>query len=57
MLCRCGNEISNVPEHLRDLASWICEKCTNTAPKGVSLTIDIEPPKRSFPRRPKKQAA
>ena len=30
---RCGSEIRHVPEHLSDLAEWLCQQCTNTAPK------------------------
>jgi hypothetical protein len=39
MRCRCGNEIKNVPEHLRGLASWVCEQCTNTAPKQNPVVV------------------
>ena len=38
MRCRkCGNEIRNVPEHLRDLADWICRDCTNAAPRRATI--------------------
>lgn len=43
MRCKCGNEIANVPEHLRDLVEWMCQKCTNTTPKSQSLPSDFEP--------------
>ena len=33
MRCKCGNEIHNVPEHLRNLVDWQCQQCSNTAPK------------------------
>jgi len=57
MRCRCGNEIRHVPEHLRDLANWLCHKCTTTAPRSA-MTVDQEPP-RSRPLRQgqKKKAA
>lgn len=40
MTCKCGKEISNVPEHLRDLVDWVCHECSNTPPASslVSLT-------------------
>lgn len=57
MLCKCGSEITNVPDHLRDLASWMCQKCTNTAPRGVSFNLEqITPQRESFPRRQRKAA-
>lgn len=34
MTCKCGKEISNVPEHLKDIASWVCRECSNTPPAG-----------------------
>jgi hypothetical protein len=37
MQCKCGNEIGNVPEHLRDLATWVCAKCTNTSSRPEPL--------------------
>ncbi len=39
MRCKCGNEIK-VPEHLRDLATWICTKCANASPKQVEVIED-----------------
>ena len=45
MLCRCGNEIENMPEHLKDLVEWVCQKCTNTAPKSQVLPFEVEPPR------------
>ena len=27
MRCECGNEILNVPEHLRNAAKWVCKEC------------------------------
>lgn len=56
MLCKCGSEIHNVPEHLRGLASWMCQKCTNTAPKGATLPFEVES-RRMFPRKQRKEAA
>ena len=47
MRCRCGNEIRHVPEHLRDLANWLCHKCTTTAPRSA-MTVDQEPPRSPF---------
>jgi len=40
LVCRCGNVIENVPDHLQHLASWICHKCSNTSPRGSGLPID-----------------
>ncbi len=37
MRCKCGNEINNVPEHLRDLADWQCKECANSAPKHPAV--------------------
>ncbi|MHB9036022.1 MAG: hypothetical protein ACYC64_05100 [Armatimonadota bacterium] len=42
MRCRCGNEITHVPEHLRDLASWVCKQCTNVAPRASATTVAKE---------------
>jgi|GEM_PF-4923668 hypothetical protein len=39
MRCKCGNEIRNVPEHLRDLVNWLCEKCITTSPRRT-LKVD-----------------
>ncbi|MCX6345854.1 MAG: hypothetical protein NT018_12415 [Armatimonadetes bacterium] len=33
MRCKCGNEIQNVPEHLRDLVDWQCQQCADSVPK------------------------
>jgi len=40
LVCRCGNVIENVPEHLQHLASWVCQKCSNTAPRGGGLPME-----------------
>jgi hypothetical protein len=58
MECRCGNTMGNVPEHLRDLATWICQKCTNTAPKAEQSIEQAEEPlrKRMVGRRRKEAA-
>jgi len=56
MRCRCGNEILHVPEHLRDLASWVCQKCTNTAPRGA-LGVGQEPIRRQIPWQGRKKKA
>jgi hypothetical protein len=58
MRCRCGNDINNVPEHLRGLASWVCQQCTNAAPKQAGGAFNSQ----DSLRRPmhfgrKKQAA
>lgn len=37
MRCKCGNDIGNVPEHLRDLATWVCQKCTDTSRKAAPV--------------------
>lgn len=59
MRCRCGNEINHVPEHLRDLANWVCQQCTNTAPRTntVSVMTSEEPIYKQVPQRQKKDAA
>jgi len=54
MLCRCGNEIENVPEHLRELAVWVCQKCTNTVPKSQPLPFDVDPLRGSSASRRRK---
>ncbi len=46
MRCRCGNEIKHVPEHLRDLADWVCQQCTNTAPRNSTVGMSGEEPVR-----------
>lgn len=46
MYCRCGNPIDNVPEHLRDLATWVCQNCTNTVPKPAAALDQAEEPLR-----------
>ena len=54
---RCGSEIHHVPEHLRDLAEWVCQECTNVAPRRG--TIDVKEQQirtRSTQRRSKKAA-
>ena len=30
MLCKCGKEIKNVPEHLINSAHWVCKECGRT---------------------------
>jgi len=40
MRCRCGNEIKNVPEHLQDLAKWVCQQCTNATPRSRPVTLE-----------------
>ena len=58
MRCRrCGNEIRHVPEHLRDLADWLCSECTNTAPKRDPVGARVEPARRQVAQRRKKKAA
>lgn len=27
MNCKCGKELTKVPEHLADCADWCCNKC------------------------------
>ncbi len=51
------HEILNVPEHLRDLAEWVCQQCTNTAPKRIALEALEEPIRRQFVQRRRKKAA
>jgi ribosomal protein L37AE/L43A len=49
--------MDNVPEHLMDLATWICQKCTNTAAKPAALADQLdEPLQKPMVRRPKKAA-
>ena len=44
MRCRkCGNEIHNVPEHLRDLADWVCQQCVNSVPRRNPAAATSEP--------------
>jgi len=40
MRCKCGNEIKNVPEHLQGLAKWVCQQCTNAAPRSRPVTLE-----------------
>ncbi|HPP73794.1 MAG TPA: hypothetical protein PLU88_01545 [Armatimonadota bacterium] len=58
MRCKCGNQIDNVPEHLVDLATWVCQKCTNTAPKPAPVIEQEDEPlrKRIAARRSSKAA-
>ncbi len=58
MQCRCGNTIDNVPEHLRDLATWTCQKCTNLTPKAQPMLEQVEQTLRqeTAERRRKKAA-
>ncbi len=53
---RCGSEIHNVPEHLRDLADWVCQQCTNTAPRRSVIEAHPEPAKNQAMRRGKQAA-
>lgn len=39
MTCKCGREIVNVPEHLKDLASWVCKECSNAPPPNALTDI------------------
>ncbi|MEN6356431.1 MAG: hypothetical protein ABFD83_05025 [Armatimonadota bacterium] len=55
MRCRCGNEITHVPEHLRDLANWVCQQCTNVAPKATAVADEEK--KRQAVLSQKKKAA
>lgn len=59
MRCRkCGNEIKNVPEHLADLAEWVCQECTNAIPKRVAVPMSEETlQKRLEAQHRKKDAA
>ena len=58
MRCRCGNEIKNVPEHLRGLANWVCEQCTNVAPRSDATSLSHETTKKpTAARGTKKKAA
>ncbi len=51
---RCGSEILHVPEHLRDLAEWVCQECTNVAPRRGAIDVKQEPIRK--PRRAGKKA-
>ncbi len=42
MRCKCGNEIRNVPEHLRGLADWVCQQCSTSAPRSGSYGMSSE---------------
>jgi hypothetical protein len=46
MRCRCGNEIRHVPEHLQGLANWVCQQCTNAAPRNIPVSVDSDVPIR-----------
>lgn len=48
MMCAkpgCPHEVRNVPEHLQELATWLCQHCaapsvrTVAAPKNPKITI------------------
>lgn len=56
MRCRCGNEIKNVPEHLRNLATWVCQQCTNSAPRNTTITLREEQERKIAAKRDKKAA-
>ena len=58
MRCRrCGGEIHNVPEHLAGLAEWLCQQCSNTAPRKPALTAVEDVTAKQTPYRKKKEAA
>lgn len=57
MRCRCGNEITHVPEHLRDLADWVCQECINAAPKARGNAIVVREKKTEVVVADKKKAA
>ena len=54
---RCGNEIHHVPEHLRDLAEWLCSECSNTAPRRDAVGFSDEPIQKQMSGRRKRKAA
>ncbi|MDH7601702.1 MAG: hypothetical protein QHI38_06095 [Armatimonadota bacterium] len=51
MRCKCGNEIRNVPEHLRDLVEWLCEKCMSASPRRTMRVEHINVEDRREPTR------
>ncbi len=60
MRCRrCGAEIKHVPEHLADLAEWVCQQCTNAAPRRITTGYGDEESERKQTTilRRKKEAA
>jgi len=57
MRCKCGNEIKNVPEHLRGLANWVCEECINTLPVQPVVEPTESLFKLSFQMSSRKEAA
>lgn len=60
MRCKCGNQIDNVPEHLVDLATWICSKCTNAAARQGQAGLDQmedEPLRKQVADKDPKKAA
>ena len=58
MRCRrCGNEIRHVPEHLRDLAEWVCQECTNVTPHRGAADVKREPVRKQVTQRRSKKAA
>ncbi|MFQ3549915.1 MAG: hypothetical protein SNJ70_09215 [Armatimonadota bacterium] len=42
MRCKCGNEISHVPEHLQDLAKWVCRQCAMKDLSGTNSGVVTE---------------
>ncbi len=54
---RCGNEIQHVPEHLAGLAVWVCQQCTNSAPKREALHMTEETIQKRAASRGRKKAA
>ena len=58
MRCRCGNEIQHVPEHLRDLANWVCQQCTNVPTQnGAIETMSERRVRKQMAEEAKKRAA
>jgi len=54
---KCGNEINNVPEHLANLAVWVCQQCTNTAPRREALHMSEETIQKRAASRGRRKAA
>ncbi|MGQ9454236.1 MAG: hypothetical protein ACUVRS_08660 [Armatimonadota bacterium] len=57
MRCKCGNEIRNVPEHLRDLVNWLCEKCISTSPRRTVKTEQTETSEKKDTSKDEQKAA
>jgi hypothetical protein len=54
---KCGSEIRHVPEHLANLVAWVCQECSNTAPRRVALHMDEEMIQKRLATRGRRKAA